>query len=205
MTAITRLLLARHGRTAANALGHFQGHGGAALDEVGRDEAARLARRMSHSGATRVVASDLVRAVETARPTAEALGLELVTDRRLREVDVGTWGGLTAAEVEKKFPEEHAAWRAGVDIPRGGGETYEDAGNRIRGVLEELVRVAPGATIVVVSHGAALQALGRLLLGLSATTRVFWGLRNTGLCEVTHEPHGMVLRSWNDIGHLETY
>jgi len=201
----TRLLLARHGRTAANALGHFQGHGGAELDEVGRDEAARLARRLSHSRATRIVASDLARARQTAGFVADALGLTLTTDRRLREVDVGAWGGLTADEVEKKFPEEHAAWRAGVDIARGGGETYEAAGKRLRGVIEELARAAPGETTIVVSHGAALQALGRLLLGLSATARVFWGLRNTGLCEVVAEPHGMVLRSWNDIGHLETY
>ena len=77
-----------------------------------------------------LLTSDLSRAVDTARPVARALGLEPVVDVRLRELHLGGWQGLTSEQARERFPQEHADWRAGRDVPRGGGETYEQAGAR---------------------------------------------------------------------------
>lgn len=199
----TTLLLVRHGRTSANAAGHFQGHGGAPLDDVGAAQAAKLGARLARRGADALVASDLERAQQTAAILGEHLGLAVELDERLREVDVGAWSGIDAAEAERRFPDEYAAWRAGVDVPRGGGETYEAAGRRVLAALEDWSTRHAARRLVFVAHGACLQAAGRLLMGLPATARIFWGLRNTGLCELYHGPEGWMLRSWNDTGHLE--
>src|SRR5690349_6865123 len=117
------LLLARHGETDDNARLIFQGQGGGSLNARGRAQAERLAARLV-SSLDVIVSSDLTRARETAEEVARATHVEIVFDQKIREVDVGAWTGLAYEEVERRFPEEWAAWRAGLDVPRGGGETY---------------------------------------------------------------------------------
>lgn len=112
-----------------------------------------------------MVTSDLVRARDTALALAQAAGLSPVSDPRLRELDFGCWQGLTSAQVRERFPEEHRAWRSGLDTPRGGGETYRQAGERAAACLRAyLPEVPSGGTLVAVTHGGtARAALGMLL------------------------------------------
>ena len=113
----------------------------------------------------RLLSSDLARARRTAQPLSEATGLDVVLDVRLRELDLGTWQGLTGQEARERFPDEHAAWRAGVDVRRGSGETYAEAAGRASAcLLEHLPALEPGRTLVAVTHGGTARAtLGRLL------------------------------------------
>lgn len=198
MTRAARLLFVRHGRTADNAAGRFQGQLGAGLDEVGREQAARVAAQLVLRAPAALYASDLQRARETAEILQATIGHEPRFDPRLREVDLGGWAGLTPAEVEARFPEEHAAWRAGTDVRRGGGETYEEAGLRVRAFAEEIASVHRSETLAVVSHGAALRAFVCLLLGLPANDDRIWGLRNAAVVEIAARPSGLALVSWND-------
>ena len=116
-----------------------------------------------------VVSSDLVRARDTAQALADAAGLDLVLDPRLRELDLGAWQGLTSEQARARFPDEHAAWRAGQDLPRGGGETYEQAGARAAAaVAQHVASVPPGGTLVAVTHGGTARAALGVLLGLPA-------------------------------------
>ena len=96
-----------------------------------------------------------------------------VLDPRLRELDLGSWQGLTSTEARERFPEEHADWRAGRDQPRGGGETYRDAGDRAAAsVADQLASVPPGGTLVAVTHGGTARAALGVLLELPPET---WG------------------------------
>jgi probable phosphoglycerate mutase len=72
---------------------------------------------------------------------------------------------LTSEQARERFPEEHAAWIAGQDVARGGGETYADAGARAQACLEEAVAEVPaGSTLVAVTHGGTARGvLGRML------------------------------------------
>ncbi len=112
-----------------------------------------------------VVTSDLARAADTAAPLGVALGLSPLADLRLREIGLGAWEGLTGDEARERFPAEHAAWRNGEDVRRGGGETYAEAGERAAACLRENLTDAPaGGTLVAVTHGGTARgALGVLL------------------------------------------
>jgi len=112
-----------------------------------------------------VLSSDLVRARDTAAPLVAQAGVELRLDARLRELDLGAWQGLTTQEARERFPEEHEAWRNGRDLPRGGGETYRQAGDRAaQCVREALPQVPPAGVLVAVTHGGtARAAIGALL------------------------------------------
>jgi broad specificity phosphatase PhoE len=143
----------------------MQGQLDVALDDVGRAQAHAAAEVLAEAAPVAVVTSDLSRALETARPLAAASGVALTSDPRLRELDLGSWQGLTAAQAQERYPEEYAAWRAGADVSRGGGETYRTAGERAAACLQEALSGVPaGETLVAVTHGGtARAALGVLL------------------------------------------
>lgn len=197
------LLLVRHGQTADNARRIFQGQGGRGLDDGGRRQARQLAQRLRTAEIERIVSSDLERAAETAGILGEALGLSVEIDEALREVNVGTWTGLSYGEVAERYPDEWAAWGAGRDIRRGGGETYAELALRITTAVERISGVDEAETIVVVSHGAALRSFACRLLGLPPQgTRALAGMVNAAITTIQKDEQGMRLMSWNDSAHL---
>ena len=117
-----------------------------------------------------VVTSDLARAADTARALTDLLGATALPDRRLRELDLGAWQGLTSDEARERFPDEHAAWRAGQDVPRGGGETYRQAGERAAACLRD--HLPDSGTLLAVTHGGTARAALGVLLELPVTS---WG------------------------------
>jgi broad specificity phosphatase PhoE len=167
LRAARRLVLLRHGRTGDNASGRIQGQLDTPLDDVGRAQAAAVAPVLAAASPSMVVTSDLVRARDTAQALSDEAGLVPVLDPRLRELHLGAWQGLTSEEARQLFPQEHAAWRGGQDLPRGGGETYAQAGERAAACLAENLSAVPaGGTLVAVTHGGTARAALGALLGL---------------------------------------
>jgi len=201
---LTTLLLARHGETDDNARQVFQGRAGSGLNERGRAQAERLAFRLAKRGVSAIVSSDLDRAKETALIVAHITGIAPTFDADLREVDVGDWTGLSHREVEQRFPDEWGAWTNGLDVRRGGGETYEELSERIRGAIDRIAHAHMGKTVLVVSHGAALRSYVCRTLGLAAQgPSSLGGMENTALALFTIADGRMRLRAWNDHAHLE--
>lgn len=158
MTA--RLILVRHGLTALNAAGRFQGHGDTPLDAVGEAQANALARHLATNLTSPTVhSSDLTRAVQTARPIAQATGGPLTTHASLREIHVGDWEGRAFADLQSEHPERFAGWRSGhPDFRFPGGESFAEVGARLDTHLRRH-RPRDGETLVLVSHGVAITAL----------------------------------------------
>ncbi|HEX3841015.1 MAG TPA: histidine phosphatase family protein [Acidimicrobiales bacterium] len=151
------LVLARHGRTAWNAEGRFQGHSDPPLDPTGRQQALRLAAQLTPLRPALVISSDLQRARSTAEPLAEAAGAPVAIDPDLREVYLGGWEGLNREEVAARFPDEYQAWSSGQPVRRGGGETEDEAGRRAASAIAAAMGGQPGL-VVVISHGLVLQS-----------------------------------------------
>ncbi len=205
-----RLLVVRHGETEENRVGVFQGQRGAGLNQVGRAQIAQLGARLAAVPIDGIWSSDLLRAHESASILVASLPRAplptIQTDVRLREVDVGAWTGLSFAEVEARFPEEWAAWRAGLDVPRGGAETYAALARRVEEALEDISRGMEGAgNVLVVSHGAAIKSVVARLLGMSvAGAQAMAPMRNASVT-VLQRRRGLArfqLVSWNDTSHL---
>ena len=95
---MTTILLARHGETDWNRERRFQGHADPPLNETGREQARTLAAELAGEELDAVYTSDLARANETAKIIASRLGVPVVVDAELREIDVGEWQGLTWPE-----------------------------------------------------------------------------------------------------------
>lgn len=182
MTAPRRLVLLRHGETADNAAGIWQGHRDSPLSARGVEQARRAAPVLAAMTPYVVVSSDLQRARRTAEAVARVAGLPVRTDRRLREIDVGAWSGRTNAQVREEDPATLDEMARGVDVRRGGtGETVAEVTARTREVADEVLADLPeGGLALLVSHGVAARALAASLLGLEPmlASRMLWGLGN---------------------------
>jgi broad specificity phosphatase PhoE len=161
---VTTILLARHGETDWNRELRFQGHADPPLNDTGRAQAAELARALASEQLAAVYASPLRRAFETAEIVAAPHRLEPVAVEGLREVDVGSWQGLTRTEIEARFPEQYARW---LDYRQGwdDGETYEQMSERVAAALLELAAAHDGDQILAVTHGGPIRAAFALAAG----------------------------------------
>lgn len=162
---MTTILIARHGQSDWNQEKRWQGHADRPLTERGREQAQALADRLAHIELDAVYSSDLQRARDTAVVVAESQGLELRQLPELREVDVGSWSGLTRAEAEERFPEGFARWRDGYPGWKD-GETYEAMTDRVLRAVDEVAAEHEGGRVLVVSHGGPIRAMHAAALGL---------------------------------------
>jgi broad specificity phosphatase PhoE len=152
---VTTILLARHGETDWNRDGRFQGWADPPLNDLGREQARALAHQLRHTPFDAVFSSDLRRASETAAIVAEPHRVPVVVDRGLREVDVGSWSGLTRSEIDERF----------LGAAHHDGETREEHLARVLATVERIAREWVGRRILIVSHGGSLRALRRHCIG----------------------------------------
>lgn len=194
-----RLLLWRHGQTTWNAAGRFQGQLDSELSELGRSQAVAAAERLAGYHPDLIVASDLRRAADTAGALAAVTGLPVGYDARLREISFGEWQGLTRDEIAERWPEEYRRWRARQPVRGYGIENVEDLDKRVVAALQEVAARAPGATIVVAGHGAAIRrGVGALLGWPDAVTRTLGVLSNCHWVDLRlDQTEGWLLRAYN--------
>jgi probable phosphoglycerate mutase len=147
---VTTILLARHGETEWNRLLRFQGHADEPLNDTGRAQARELAARLGDEPIAAVYSSDLRRASETADIVAAAKTLPVNLDRRLREIDVGSWQGRTRAELDG------AAWD---------GESYDQHRSRVVAALLAIARAHPDECVLAVAHGGTLRRVQEAATG----------------------------------------
>jgi phosphoserine phosphatase len=187
-----RILLARHGETVFNVERRYQGHSDSPLTERGVAQARELAHSLKDEPVAAVYASDLGRAFETALVVAVPHGLQVIADPRLREIDVGDWTGLSAAEVKATDGERQEAWRtwpATVRMPRG--EALGEVQARALEFFSVRMHDHAGQTVVVIAHGAISQAI--LINGMGGAIADLWLPNWLANCQVatldcTHWP-----------------
>lgn len=173
-----RLVLWRHGRTAWNTEHRFQGQTDVPLDPLGLRQARAAAALLVAQRPQVIVSSDLIRARDTAEVLADACGLVVDTDPRLREINGGSWEGRLRDELLSSDADAFRAWRAGETMrPGGDGELRSEVAARMMdAVTDALRRTDPGRTAVIVTHGGAARAVLAPLLGRPFEQIRFFGV-----------------------------
>jgi broad specificity phosphatase PhoE len=166
---VTTLLLARHGESDWNREKRWQGWADRPLTERGREQAAALAKRLRTIDLDAIFSSDLRRARKTAAAVAKLQGLDVQVVPELREVDVGSWTGLTREEAEQRFPDGFRRWRAG-ETGWEDGESYGEMSSRVIGAVTEIGRAHDGRRVLIVSHAGPIRAVHAAALGLTVET-----------------------------------
>ena len=158
--------LARHGQTAYNHEGRFQGHLAVPLDATGREQAAALAEVAAGVEIVSLWCSPLFRARETAAVVAARIGLEPVEDARFAETDTGDWTDRSFADVSAEDPDGFARFqRSDPSFRYPGGESFAEQSARVQAGLADL-RARPSLLpALVVCHRGVIRLALAVALG----------------------------------------
>ncbi len=160
---MTTVYFVRHGATEWNRTKRAQGQADIPLNQEGHKQAIAAAQELAHFPIVAVYASDLARAVDTARPIAEAHGLTVEIKPAFREIDQGEWEGLPVHEIKERWPELWGPARHYTTRP--GGESPQQVRDRSLAGLKEVVEAHPEGEVVIVSHGGTIRWLSAEALG----------------------------------------
>ncbi len=151
-----QLLLVRHGLALSNLQPRPAGLTDAQLDHLtdeGRAQARAAGRALAAAKPALVVSSLAMRAQETAREIAAALGgLEVRVDPRLRSMEMGT----DASGAEIAWSARQAEWKAGRDPRPANGESLADVVSRVSALGAELAARHGGKAVVLVAHSEVI-------------------------------------------------
>jgi len=196
------LMLVRHGETEWNVQRRYQGQSDVSLSELGHRQAIHIAERLAGQKIDALYASDLKRAMETARAIAERNNMEILPEPRLRELKFGILEGLTFEEAEDQYPEMISAWLEDFNNTPDGAETIDQFNVRIISFLDDLKQRHDGQIVLLVGHGGSLSEILRVILGLSPERRWYIEMENASLSEVLLAEDYVAIKRLNDTCHL---
>jgi probable phosphoglycerate mutase len=155
----TRVYLLRHAETAAPDLFHGA-ESDVGLGPRGIEQARRVAERIASLRLDAVYSSGMRRAVETARPIAEACQLPLLECPGLHERRMGRLSGRPRSEGWESYEEAKEHWKLGrLDFTHEGGESFAAMSDRATSAFRALLESEAGRRIVVVAHGVINRVL----------------------------------------------
>jgi len=158
---MTQFWLARHGQTDWNVEGRWQGQAAPMpLNAAGRAQVEALAACLSGLSFEALFSSDLTRARETAEIIGRRIGLPVMVDPRLREINLGAWEGMLGTDVARLYPAELAERERDPAYARApGGESAAEVAARVWAAADDIARAHPTGPVLVISHGLALATL----------------------------------------------
>lgn len=207
---MTKVYLIRHGKTQWNLESRYQGaNGDSPLLKDSYREIELLASSLQRIPFEHAYASPLKRARITAQALLNHLNPEipLTIDSRLKEFNLGKMEGMHFEDVAAKWPEVLKNFRHHPDKYDESlveGESFLEVIARFRAAIEEYCRQYPNGNILVISHGAALNAAINALIGTPlAHLKDRGGLSNTSTTILTtNDGRHFELEKWNDTSYL---
>jgi broad specificity phosphatase PhoE len=160
--------IVRHGQSAGNAKGVFQGKSDYPLTDLGRKQAERTADFFVNKGIGSIFSSPLSRAAETAEIMADAIaGPRPRLEEALSELDTGRFSDLTWEEASLKYPEEFARFEAKSWAAVKSAEPPRAMFNRALHAWDIMIRgaEAKGGAVLAVSHGGLIHWLFKTTMG----------------------------------------
>lgn len=195
----TELLLIRHAEAEGIAAGEALEPKDIDLPLTprGRAQAAALSARLKQRNVAAIYASPLRRTRETAEALAQATGLAIIEDPRLREVEIAGVGPVAMHDLAE-IAIANGGWS---HLP--GTEPSHEVRSRMDEALDAIVAAHPGARVAVVSHAGAINAYLASLLELRSD--FFFPAGNTSISIVRARDDRRLLVTVNDIAHLEAH
>ncbi|RMH02846.1 MAG: histidine phosphatase family protein [Aquificota bacterium] len=200
---MVKLYIIRHAESEWNPIGRYQGLLDPDLSERGLLQAKRLAQHFKNIHLDVIYASPLKRTYRTAFEIAKVKGLEVLTERRVIEIDHGVWSGMLVEEVQKKFPEDFRRW---LEEPHKvvfeGGESLREVYERVKSFLQEVKQKHWGKSVAVVSHTVPIRAMYCALLNIDLSRFWAFGCDNASYSVVHMEENRNVIMNLNLTCHL---
>ena len=158
---MANICLLRHGQTAWNVEGKWQGHTDIGLNETGVFQATHISEALKDQKFEAIYSSDLGRAYTTAEIINRHHNLTIIKDERLREQNLGNWEGLYVNQIPVLFPGEWEIFsKDPINTRINGGESVRDLADRMVEIYQQINRDYPNnVQVLVVAHGLSLAVL----------------------------------------------
>lgn len=203
MNHFTSVTFVRHGESAWNCIGRYQGRIDVELSPLGRDQVVLVGQRLARLQLSAIYASPLRRAMDTARAIAAFHNLEIMPEEEITEIDHGVWSGLLRDEIAEKFADDLETWiNKPTQLQVAGAETLHQVAERALRSIDSIVEKHPGQRIVVVSHDLVIKVIMAQAMGMDLDRVWFIKLDNASVSELEYGERGVRLVSLNDVCHL---
>ena len=203
------LYFLRHGQTAYSKTGGYCGtpENDPGLTPDGMAMAKEFAETYAHTPWQAVYVSPLQRAIQTATPLCDRLGIQMEIRSGLKEVAYGEWEGLHPREVYQRDHDRYMRWLTDPawNSPPG-GERGMDIARRATHVLEEIEGRFGDGNVLIVSHKATIRILLCSLLGIDiGRYRDRFAMPVAGLSVVELSSRGPLFHTIAERSHLSPY
>lgn len=183
---MTTLYLVRHGQTRSNARRTLCGRLDVPLSGAGARQARAIAARLGNGvGADALLSSPLQRAMNTAWPIGDRLGLEPIPVTGLAEMSFGALEGFPIERIPHEHPElaRRLADLDDAEFTWPGGESRRSFHVRVHATFDAILTYYAAHAVVVVAHSGVIGSFLAQLRGLRLSDpRTF----NVGNCALTH-------------------
>lgn len=198
---MNKLILVRHGETEVNARGQtHKTNDSATLTELGITQMKVTAKRLKEFGVSKIICSDEKRAIESATIIAEKIGIELSTDKDLRERNWGELEGKPWTEIKIILDKMKLEQRYTYIPPKG--ESWQSFEDRIYKAIDGIIKNSDEQTILVVTHGGVIRALIPKLLDLPKEGSFKYDPDNASITIVNYENGKYSAEQINSTEHL---
>ena len=166
--AKTILYLVRHGESIGNKIGKILGHTDLDLTELGYTQAQMTADALRNVEFSAAYSSDLMRAKNTAKYSAQMHNLEVILDENLRELYIGDWEGIDKNVLINEYAELfYDGWqRCFGTFTFPNGESVKGGTQRVYDELEVIAKRHEGETVLVTFHAAVIRGFWSKINGV---------------------------------------
>ncbi len=191
---VTEICIVRHGETDWNTQKIFQGREDIELNKKGEEQAYLVAKHLKKSQWDVIVSSPLKRALSTAKIIGESVGIDEITALdAFIERDFGKGSGMTIEQQNQNFSD-------GI-IP--GKESDDELADRAKAGLEYIVKEYEGKKIILVSHGALINSILKIVSDNSIDIGEML-IKNTCLNLIKYENGNWQVELYNSVDYLNS-
>ncbi len=202
---MTEIWFIRHGETDWNRQRRLQGWQDIPLNAAGLAQARALADRLRGETLAfdALYSSDLQRALATAEPVGQALGLRVRPEPGIRERGFGVLEGLDLERIDELAPAAAAAWKSREPgRALDGGETLGQFHARVVAAVEDITQRHEGQRLLAFTHGGALDIIWRQASGVPLDAPRYTSLLNVSINRIAVEDRAWRILDWGDVAHV---
>lgn len=182
-----KIYLVRHGQTLANAQKRYLGKDNSPFTPLGIEQNKNTLSKLAQINFDSVYSSPSERCLSIAQKITSAKMMDAIADKRLAEINFGTFEGLTWQEAREKYPDEfESLCQNPLEFRFPGGESQKELDIRIRSILDEITQ-SEHENIAVFSHGGAIMSILSQLLELSPQQKWRFKISHGAVAQVAIE------------------
>ena len=165
---MTHLIITRHGYSEYNKTRMYTGQVDVALTDLGLRQAARTAEYVAETyRIDAIYSSDLKRAMSTAIPLSDKLGIPVIKEPLIKEIYGGLWENKLMPEIDKLYHDDYQLYKTTIGFARcTGGESLAELQKRALEGMKKIAEENDGKTVFVATHGGVLLTLASAWMGL---------------------------------------